>query len=171
MVQVQLADIEQHKQLSDYVSSYYDALVETDGVVYEMASPGTAGSVGEAGLRIDGTALRLGWRYCLSFTLEKLSGEMLTIGGSMPVAYDVTVTIDAEQCEDDWEWGVPFPNDGRPHVVEVSFTVVDRLKPLMNNHLYILPNRGMARQVLGCPTILGYRARLSNMALKAIEWE
>lgn len=157
---------EPEKQFSDYVSSYYDALNQTDGVTFEVASNRSR----ESGLRIHGASLRLGWRHRLSFDIQGLDGVLNSIGYRLEVAYDVTVVIDGTVVLEKGSnvQSLVLPADGLKHRVAISFTTEPSQDPMESVHMYLLPNSKQVVDNWYC--FPPYSANITNLSLDVLEW-
>lgn len=157
---------DQERQFSDYISSYYDALKKTDGEVFLV---GTNATIREAGLRIHGASLRLGWSHCLSFDIQAVDGLLDSIGCRLEAAYDVRIVIDGTVVleTDASVHSVELPGDYDTHHIEVYFTVENELEPMRSAHMYLLPNSKVVGDKGYC--FPPYSANISNLKLDVLE--
>ena len=153
--------IEEARQLGDYVSSFYGAIQETDGMTFVLASTGKP----HAGVRIDYAALAMGRRHRLSFVFQKTFGSICRMGGHMQMARDIVVRIDGRIVEGDWHNGVVYPDDLEEHTLTVDFTVFSEYVPGANNFLYVQPNRSVE-----CDTYRPYVAMMTDLDLDILPW-
>ena len=147
----------EYAQIGDYISSYRGALEQSDGSTYWLLSHDAK----DSGLRIDHELFYNSMRYKLSFDIEKITGDLLVIGGRLDMAHDIMVTVDGSFETYLWDHApmCHLLNDGERHRVMIDFTVNDRYDPLQNNFLFIIPNKGLD---------LGYNVLIRNIDLEEV---